>query len=112
METSRNVQVSRKFLNRHSIHNQMDLIVITIDPRQQKRRCGKCSRCLAEECGTCKPCKDKPKFGGKGVQKHCCIHRQCVEISSKGASMKVCVIYCSPEANTQFYICKSPSMQA
>ncbi|XP_065912957.1 uncharacterized protein [Dysidea avara] len=66
----------------------MDLIVITIDPRQQKRRCGKCSRCLAEECGTCKPCKDKPKFGGKGVQKHCCIHRQCVEISSKGATAK------------------------
>ena len=50
METSRNVQVRGKFLNRHSIHNQMDLIVITVDPRQWKRRCGKCNRCLAEEC--------------------------------------------------------------
>ena len=40
------------------------------------RRCGQCSGCLRIDCGVCKHCKDKPKFGGMGLLKLTCVHRQ------------------------------------
>ena len=41
------------------------------------RRCKQCSGCLRPDCGECKYCKDKIKFGGKGLQKQACVHKKC-----------------------------------
>lgn len=38
-------------------------------------RCGECSGCLRIDCGVCEACKDKPRFGGKGLLKRVCVHR-------------------------------------
>ena len=40
-------------------------------------RCRICEGCLAEDCGRCKNCKDKPRFGGNGIRKKCCLDRIC-----------------------------------
>ena len=32
---------------------------------------------MAVECGTCKYCLDKPKFGGKSVLRQSCIKKKC-----------------------------------
>ena len=42
------------------------------------RRGGECSGCMANDCGSCKFCYDKPKFGGKGKKKKSCITRKCI----------------------------------
>lgn len=47
---------------------------------RRKKRCFNCSGCLAADCGTCKHCLDKPKFGGKGLKKQCCVKRKCIRI--------------------------------
>jgi len=39
--------------------------------------CGKCIGCRAEDCGKCVYCKDKPKFGGKNIQKQKCMDKVC-----------------------------------
>lgn len=39
--------------------------------------CGKCIGCRSEDCGKCVYCKDKPKFGGKNIQKQKCLHKVC-----------------------------------
>jgi len=39
--------------------------------------CKKCTYCLKPDCGRCWACKDKPKFGGPGVQKQKCQERKC-----------------------------------
>ena len=41
------------------------------------RRCGTCQGCKAQECGCCKYCLDKPKYGGKGRLKQRCIRTRC-----------------------------------
>lgn len=41
-------------------------------------RCGVCEACRAPDCGQCKECMDKPKFGGIGIRKKACISRVCV----------------------------------
>ncbi|KAH3729520.1 hypothetical protein DPMN_055491 [Dreissena polymorpha] len=40
--------------------------------RKRKERCNDCTGCKAPDCGECIHCKDKPKFGGRGVRKQCC----------------------------------------
>jgi len=40
-------------------------------------RCGACDACRAPDCGHCKECLDKPKFGGSGIRKKACISRVC-----------------------------------
>jgi hypothetical protein len=40
-------------------------------------RCGACEACRAPDCGHCKECLDKPKFGGSGIRKKACISRVC-----------------------------------
>ena len=52
---------------------------ISLLPVGRKRsRCGKCDGCLQDDdCGECLFCKDKPKFGGKGKKKKCCIRKKC-----------------------------------
>ena len=42
------------------------------------KRCGVCAQCRAADCGTCKNCRDKPRFGGPGVKKKACVARACV----------------------------------
>merc|ERR1712130_742928 len=43
----------------------------------RKGRCGVCSGCKRDDCGTCRSCRDKPKFGGRGVLKQACQQRAC-----------------------------------
>ena len=42
--------------------------------------CYKCSGCIAKECDICKHCLDKPKYGGLGIQKQCCVKRKGIMI--------------------------------
>ena len=44
---------------------------------RKRTRCGDCDGCAASECRKCRYCCDKPKYGGKGVLKQCCILRKC-----------------------------------
>lgn len=47
----------------------------------KRKRCRQCSRCQAQDCGACKMCLDKPKFGGKGRLKQCCVKRRCIQMA-------------------------------
>ena len=41
---------------------------------KRRRRCGECTSCLiAEDCGNCVFCLDKPKFGGPNIKKQACM---------------------------------------
>ena len=40
-------------------------------------RCGKCDGCERDDCGMCKNCVDKPRFGGPGARKQGCIRKIC-----------------------------------
>ncbi|KAJ1628587.1 hypothetical protein T492DRAFT_841478 [Pavlovales sp. CCMP2436] len=42
-------------------------------------RCGVCTGCLVSDCGRCKNCLDKPRYGGPGVKKQACVARQCTQ---------------------------------
>ena len=44
---------------------------------KKRKRCGACEGCTSTDCGKCHYCQDKPKFGGKGVLKQCCLQRRC-----------------------------------
>jgi len=47
--------------------------------------CNNCSACLMNDCGACKFCLDKRKFGGPGKLKKRCEMRQCVIPKKVGA---------------------------
>ena len=51
-------------------------------PLGRSIRCQQCTACLREDCGQCKFCIDKPKFGGKGVKKQSCTKRRCLNTKS------------------------------
>ena len=40
-------------------------------------RCGKCDECTRGDCGMCKNCFDKPKFGGTNQRRQGCVHKIC-----------------------------------
>ena len=44
---------------------------------RRSRGCGRCNGCVLGDCGACKHCSDKPKFGGRGVTKQACERRTC-----------------------------------
>lgn len=47
--------------------------------------CGKCATCVAEDCGKCIYCLDRPKFGGPFIKKQRCIKRRCLmKVKNKG----------------------------
>jgi len=48
-------------------------------PSKTRRRvkCGKCPACIASDCGNCRACQDKPKFGGPNKIKQACYQRKC-----------------------------------
>uniref|UniRef100_A0A1X7TAJ2 Ubiquitin-like protease family profile domain-containing protein n=1 Tax=Amphimedon queenslandica TaxID=400682 RepID=A0A1X7TAJ2_AMPQE len=49
---------------------------------RKRKRCGTCENYVAVECGTCKYCLDKPKFGGNGVLRQSCINKKCHNMAS------------------------------
>jgi hypothetical protein len=52
------------------------------NPRQTKRvrglNCGTCANCQRNDCGKCRACIDKPKFGGPNKSRRRCFHRRCL----------------------------------
>ncbi|KAL4228619.1 Histone-lysine N-methyltransferase [Mactra antiquata] len=46
---------------------------------KRKMRCKKCDGCRRQDCGECRHCKDKPKFGGPGILKQGCVLRRCTD---------------------------------
>ena len=40
---------------------------------QKRKRCNRCEACKNAECGKCRYCVDKPKFGGPNKLKKCCM---------------------------------------
>ena len=49
--------------------------------KKPMRRCKTCAGCTAiVDCGTCKNCIDKAKFGGRGRRKQSCTYRRCITI--------------------------------
>ena len=51
-------------------------------------RCGKCPGCVNEDCGECKNCLDKPKFGGRGIKKQACEQRDCSDPQGESPLVK------------------------
>ncbi|XP_019857371.1 PREDICTED: DNA (cytosine-5)-methyltransferase PliMCI-like [Amphimedon queenslandica] len=54
--------------------------IATSGGTRKRKRCGCCQGCRSAECGKCKYCLDKPKYGGSGKLRQCCIHKKCQEI--------------------------------
>ncbi|XP_053200873.1 uncharacterized protein DDB_G0288805-like [Panonychus citri] len=48
------------------------------NPGRKSAGCRACSGCLAEDCGNCHYCRDKPKFGGANTLKKKCIAKRCL----------------------------------
>lgn len=55
--------------------------------KRRGRGCGTCPSCLRDDCGICRYCKDKPKFGGPGKKKQRCALRICSNFVSLFKSM-------------------------
>ena len=47
--------------------------------RKRARRCGECSNCKRDDCGTCMYCSDMKKYRGPGKKKRCCLLRKCLQ---------------------------------
>lgn len=58
--------------------------------RGRGRGCGLCLSCAKEDCGVCRFCRDKPKFGGAGKQKQRCAERVCTKAVSGCGGCHVC----------------------
>lgn len=50
---------------------------VTFSLGVKRKRCGSCTGCTRADCGECAHCRDKPKFGGPGKRKQCCILKKC-----------------------------------
>jgi hypothetical protein len=48
-------------------------------PHKSHHRCGTCRGCTSSDCGQCKNCRDKPRFGGPGIKKKACLRRLCLK---------------------------------
>ena len=57
-----------------------------------RKRCGICENCIKKDCGVCRFCLDKPRNGGKGTLKQCCIQRRCMVLKGKGSTLNVTMI--------------------
>ena len=58
-------------VHQHDFSDTYILILPYYSPNlgSKRKRCYSCSACLREDCGTCKFCVDKPKYGGPGKKK-------------------------------------------
>ena len=55
--------------------------------RRRNVRCKACGPCLADDCGVCVYCLDKPKFGGPNKKRCACVKRKCVNMTSSRSSL-------------------------
>ena len=66
---------------------------------KRRSRCGECEGCLAQDCGQCPYCADKPKFGGPGTKKQCCAKRKCEStMDAKDSHAHNSISNCTSEA--------------
>ena len=88
-----NESTARREISRQSHASKIS--VLSNKKRVRRKRCKVCSACVRDsDCGECKYCIDKVKFGGPGRQKQACILRKCLQpvlpntsyISSRTAS--------------------------
>lgn len=59
------------------------------NPGRKVAGCRACTGCLADDCGKCHYCLDKPKFGGGNTLKKKCVTKRCLVISHKMKSSNV-----------------------
>lgn len=52
-------------------------------------RCGVCDNCLSNDCGKCKYCLDKPKFGGAGRLRQSCVRKKYQNMQGNSQKQKV-----------------------
>ena len=52
----------------------------TVGSKRVRTRCGNCDGCKRNDCGCCKHCKDKKKYGGPGRLKKACLRRVCKDM--------------------------------
>ena len=74
----------------------------------------KCDGCVRPDCGKCKMCLDKPKYGGPGKKKQRCLKRQCLQ-RSKSTYPNQKVVHRDNDAAylvKEFSICITPSDMA
>lgn len=64
---------------------------------RKRKGCGECEGCqVVEDCGQCRFCRDKAKFGGPNRLKQVCVYKRCVlaemepEDSKKRRKVKHC----------------------
>lgn len=51
--------------------------------RSVKRyRCGNCAYCTLPDCGHCKECLNKKKYGGIGNRHRACVNKKCIKLLS------------------------------
>ena len=82
--------------------SRSSLILVLVAGIKRKHRCNQCPQCLADDCGTCKFCLDKPKFGGKGSKKQCCIKRRCTVDLTMQSQYNRNLLY-TPQQRRYFY---------
>ena len=46
----------------------------------RRQRCRQCEGCLRPDCGRCRLCLDRPKFGGPGNLRQACALRVCTQV--------------------------------
>ena len=61
----------------YSIH----IPCFTENMKAKRERCGVCTACISSDCGSCKYCKDKPKFNGPGKLKQSYIKCRCLHLN-------------------------------
>ena len=63
------------------VHNPF--VAEIISSEKKRKRCGTCLGCMSADCGQCTFCVDKPKYGGPGRKKQCCVKRKCANLTSQ-----------------------------
>ena len=58
--------------------------------RLRSARCGRCAGCTRRECGKCRNCLDKPKFGGTNSLRQACKVRKCTFVKRALAGFCTC----------------------
>lgn len=51
---------------------------------RKRKGCGDCEGCqVLDDCGACRFCRDKAKFGGPNRLKQVCKHKRCVHLDTE-----------------------------
>ena len=63
------------------MYNYNGMIILWCILVGRRRRCQTCEGCRKTvDCGVCRFCRDKPKFGGRGTLKQACITKRCIRL--------------------------------